>query len=163
MTDMNRIIFRDYPHFSMHEFECPCCHTVMLAPDLVYYFEQLRVELYKHLGFEVPVRIASGYRCPMHNAKPSIRGVKNSFHTQGKAGDPYAPGVSKLVVAKCADRAGFPRVGLYRKTVTLPKPGGGRRTVSTLVLHCDLGDPAALGTRRLFGDGWPAGYVEAHG
>ena len=66
------------PHFSLDEFQCPCCLTVRLQPNLLHRLEALR-------GRWGPVRITSGYRCPSHNRE--VGGVENSRHMVGAAAD----------------------------------------------------------------------------
>lgn len=66
------------PHFSLREFQCPCCLTVRLRPELLIRLEALR-------GLWGPVRITSGYRCPSHNTE--VGGSPISRHLIGCAVD----------------------------------------------------------------------------
>lgn len=66
------------PHFLLREFQCPCCLTVRLRPELLDRLEALR-------GRWGPMRITSGYRCLKHNSE--VGGVRNSRHMIGAAAD----------------------------------------------------------------------------
>lgn len=73
-------------HFKSEEFRCRCgCQGPGLAPlpftdlELLNCLEEIREAAGK------PVYINSGYRCPEYNER--VRGVKNSYHTLGKAAD----------------------------------------------------------------------------
>ena len=71
------------PHFSLKEFECPCCKCVRLDEKLLAKLEALRVLWGKSIV------ITSGYRCERHNRK--IGGARNSLHMKGKAVDIKVP------------------------------------------------------------------------
>ncbi len=66
-------------HFSLTEFECPCCGVVRLHKSLLNYIVMLRQILNK------PIYINSAYRCIKHNA--AVGGVENSYHLYGAAAD----------------------------------------------------------------------------
>jgi uncharacterized protein YcbK (DUF882 family) len=66
-------------NFMLKEFECPCCHRVMVHPKLVKILQLTR----EHLGR--PIVIDSGYRCNMHNNY--IGGTEFSKHLIGEAVD----------------------------------------------------------------------------
>ena len=66
-------------NFNLKEFECPCCHTVLLNPLLVSKLQKLRDE------WGQPLIITSGYRCEFHNRE--VGGVKRSLHRLGQAAD----------------------------------------------------------------------------
>ena len=66
-------------NFSLREFQCPCCHAVMIHPRLAAALQKLRCARGK------PVVITSGYRCARHNAE--VGGVPRSRHTRGLAAD----------------------------------------------------------------------------
>ncbi len=66
-------------NFNLKEFECPCCHTVLLNPLLVLNLQKLRDE------WGLPLIINSGYRCEIHNRE--VGGVKRSLHRLGQAAD----------------------------------------------------------------------------
>ena len=76
---MNTNNFQISEHFNLREFECPCCRRVIVNSELVRKLEKLR----QRTG--VPIRITSGYRCPVFNSK--IMGHPFSLHTQGRAVD----------------------------------------------------------------------------
>ena len=73
-------------NFSKSEFDCKCgCempdHVLENVQNLA---EQLQV-IRTLVG--QPININSAYRCPKHNAKPSVGGSKTSQHIHGKASD----------------------------------------------------------------------------
>lgn len=76
---MNTNNFKISEHFSLFEFECPCCKRVVVNKELVKKLEELR----RRTG--VPMRITSGYRCANFNSK--VAGHPFSLHTQGRAVD----------------------------------------------------------------------------
>ena len=67
------------PHFHAEEFRCPHCEAAIVSPELVHVLERIR----SHLGR--PLKIVSGYRCPIHNAE--VGGAANSQHMYGRAAD----------------------------------------------------------------------------
>ena len=71
--------FRLTKDFSLKEFECPCCHTVLLHPLLVSKLQKLRDEWGR------PLKVTSGYRCEVHNRE--VGGVEKSLHRAGQAAD----------------------------------------------------------------------------
>lgn len=86
-------------HFSRDEFACHHCGRVKVAADLVDHLEMLRA-LVAH-----PLRIVSGYRCPVHNR--AVHGAPRSQHLLGRAAD-LAIGEATVEQAK---RAGFKGIG----------------------------------------------------
>lgn len=70
---------RDTKNFKASEFACHHCGENKACQELIDICQKIRDKL------GAPIRINSGYRCPVHNAK--VGGVKNSYHTQGKAAD----------------------------------------------------------------------------
>lgn len=73
-------------HFSRREFACHHCGRIHIAPQLVTMLEAARRRVRK------PLRIVSGYRCPVHNRE--VGGAKSSQHLRGTAADVpagYAP------------------------------------------------------------------------
>ncbi len=69
-------------NFMLDEYGCKCgCKTELedVSANLIYQMQKLRDQ------FSLPIKIASGYRCPAHNKK--IGGAKNSQHMKGKAVD----------------------------------------------------------------------------
>ena len=94
----------------LKQMSCPCCSKVIYIPRLFELLEQLQ----KLIPLEILSSITSGYRCDKHNE--DVGGVKNSYHTQGKAADIYIGGVSakdeKVVsFVKAAREVGFKRIG----------------------------------------------------
>ena len=70
-------------HFNLIEFQCPCCHTVLLHPLLVTRLQALRLEWGR------AVVINSGYRCSGHNK--DVGGAAKSLHRLGRAADVRIP------------------------------------------------------------------------
>lgn len=71
-------------NFNLREFVCKggksCCNgTVMIDPELIRRLQAMRDEL------DLPINIASGFRCPDYNKR--VGGVKNSYHMRGQAAD----------------------------------------------------------------------------
>lgn len=100
--------------FNLNEFHCKgkgCCNTTLLDLDLVKTLQKIR----NHFG--KAIRINSGYRCPTHNASPSVGGDKNSSHCKGEAADIVVQGIEPLMVAKYCERIKVPRIGLYADRV----------------------------------------------
>jgi len=162
LGDLNRVKISD--NFYLSEFEChggSCCgYSVKVHPDVLVYAEAMRSALSEHRGVDTPLVFVSAYRCPIHNQREGgkhhsldPRDPRNSFHCQGKAGDPDSPGVSKVILARIAHTI-WPRVGFY----WAQRPRG-----SVLVLHCDIADPARLNIPARWGDAWPQGFLEANG
>lgn len=87
------------PHFQRREFECPHCGVSLVRDRLTECLEKLRA----HVGH--PIRIVSGYRCPVHNK--AVGGAPNSMHMYGAAADIPAG----LCSASVAAHAGFVGVG----------------------------------------------------
>ena len=70
-------------HFTVSELSCRHCRLVYVTPPLLIMLEKLR-------GLAgVPLDIASGYRCPGHNAR--IGGASKSKHCLGMAVDVKVP------------------------------------------------------------------------
>lgn len=87
------------PHFSSREFACHHCGQVKVAPTLVARLELLRAEVGR------PLRIVSGYRCPVHNR--AVGGAKLSKHVLGEAAD-IPSGYATIAQA---EKAGFRGIG----------------------------------------------------
>lgn len=67
-------------HFLISEFACRCpVGRSLIASDLVRVLDDIRCEL------DAPVRIVSGYRCPVRNLEQG--GTARSWHTVGLAAD----------------------------------------------------------------------------
>jgi zinc D-Ala-D-Ala carboxypeptidase len=88
-------------HFNAQEFACPHCGVAVVDPRLVTLLEAIRAVL------RGPVRVLSGYRCPVHNH--DVGGAADSQHMYGTAAD-IPPG---LVSPASAHRLGA--IGVGRK------------------------------------------------
>lgn len=94
-------------HFNLTEFQCPCCHTVKLHPELLRRAVRLRD------AWERPVVINSAYRCEKHNIR--VGGVTDSRHKLGRALDVRVPAWSQSEFRRLALFCGFAKVILYRE------------------------------------------------
>ncbi len=92
------------PHFTLSEFQCPCCLRVRLQPELLLRLEALR-------GIWGPLRITSGYRCTRHNR--DVGGVPGSRHLIGAAADIAVTPVEQGRFARLAKKQGFEQVIPY--------------------------------------------------
>lgn len=77
-------------NFNLKEFQCSCCGTVKIDPELVRRLQAMRDEL------GVPIIVNSGYRCPAHNK--AVGGAKDSQHLVGKAADITARDLPRLML-----------------------------------------------------------------
>lgn len=91
--------------FSLEEFECPCCHRVMLHPLLLRKLSLLRQEINR------PLLISSGYRCYKENRK--VHGVKASYHLFGLAVDVQVASMEMVDLRVYAIKISFGGIGLY--------------------------------------------------
>ncbi len=89
-------------NFNLKEFECPCCHTVLLNPLLVLNLQKLRDEWGR------PLIITSGYRCEFHNRE--VGGVKRSLHRLGQAADVQVMGSEQERFRNLAAKCGFGKI-----------------------------------------------------
>ncbi len=94
-------------HFNLIEFQCPCCHRVLLNPLLVIKLESLR------LKWSRPIIINSGFRCALHNVK--VGGVINSKHKLGQAVDVRVVEQEQETLSEIAQTVGFKKAILYKK------------------------------------------------
>ena len=69
----------DTKNFKVGEFACKCGCGNEVKQELIDMLQVIR----ERSG--IPIRVNSGYRCPIHNAK--VGGVKDSQHIQGVAAD----------------------------------------------------------------------------
>lgn len=97
--------FKITENFSLREFQCPCCHTVMLHPRLALALQKLRG------SWGRPVVITSGYRCARHNVE--VGGAARSRHMRGLAADIAVPRAEQDHVRGLARRAGFSKAIAY--------------------------------------------------
>lgn len=99
--------FRLAEHFNLAEFQCPCCHTVKLHPELLRRAVRLRA------AWGRPLVINSAYRCARHNRE--VGGAVGSRHLLGRALDARAPGAGQEEFKRLALSCGFTKVILYAK------------------------------------------------
>lgn len=102
---MNKIRLNQY--FNLKEFECPCCHRVMLSEILLQKLFQLRYLLGK------PINIDSGYRCVEDNK--AIGGSIGSYHMKGMAADISVEGMPLYDLYQEALEFNFTGIGFYEK------------------------------------------------
>lgn len=98
----------DFPiskNFNLKEFECPCCHRVMIHADLVQKLQFLRNDI------GLPIVVTSGYRCREYNEK--VGGVNNSYHMLGMAADVTVKFGHLTELYFLAKEIGFTGIGLY--------------------------------------------------
>ena len=98
--------------FTKQEFACPHCGKVKVAEMLVSKLQQLRDIINK------PIKITSGYRCPVENKK--VGGAKNSAHLLGEGADIQVKGMSSayiknmpVILAIIASKIANIRIGIY--------------------------------------------------
>lgn len=74
-----------------------CCNESIIRKQVVDAFQRVR-DIYGG-----PITIGdsggSGYRCPIHNASPTVKGASNSLHLTGNALDLHASDTSRLLWA----------------------------------------------------------------
>ena len=99
--------FQITKHFKLIEFQCPCCHRVLLNPLLVSKLELLRLKWGK------PIIINSGFRCVSHNRE--VGGVIDSKHKLGQAADVRVISSEQGVFREIAVATGFSKAITYRK------------------------------------------------
>jgi len=102
---MNKIRLNQY--FNLKEFECPCCHRVMLSEILLEKLFRLRFKLGK------PVLINSGFRCEAYNYK--VKGSKGSYHMLGLAADICVPETILSDLYQVVLQLNFTGIGFYEK------------------------------------------------
>lgn len=94
-------------YFRREELACRHCGECLLDPVALQTLDELRYRA----GF--PLRVNSGYRCPVHNER--VGGAKHSYHTKGQAFDLWLPrDPQRTFVAFLAARVGFTGIGVYR-------------------------------------------------
>lgn len=98
-----------YPNFAPHEIACRHCGDLLINWEAMNALQRLRN------SWKSPLRILSGYRCPIHNEK--VGGVAGSLHLQGRAFDIHTPtswtGKHTASFIWHATKAGFSGIGLY--------------------------------------------------
>jgi zinc D-Ala-D-Ala carboxypeptidase len=91
-----------WPHVSLREIACPCCGQAQIWPQALDAFERLR----RALG--APLRITSGHRCALHNAR--VGGAPLSLHKR-LAFDIALAGQDRAALLAAARAAGFTGFG----------------------------------------------------
>lgn len=101
------------PHFSSSEMRCPCCNHQVMDVEFMLVLEHTRKM------FKRPMKVNSGYRCPIYNA--SLKGAsKHSQHMAGKAADISCSSPrDKYELIRCALAAGITGIGIYDSFVHL--------------------------------------------
>ncbi len=95
-------------NFQLREFECRCCGSVKIDPDLLLKLQKMRDYL------DAPLIITSGYRCPAHNR--TVGGVSKSEHLTGRAADislENHPTILAEEMIRIARNFGFNGLGIY--------------------------------------------------
>jgi uncharacterized protein YcbK (DUF882 family) len=91
--------------FIMKEFECSCCNTVKLSPDLLTRLNHLRNIINR------PIYINSGYRCKEENQR--VGGVPGSYHLLGMAVDIHVKDILLSDLLIYTQEIGFNGIGFY--------------------------------------------------
>ena len=92
-------------HFTVNEFECPCCKRV----EMDYIFMQDLDAARSVAG--VPFRINSGYRCERYNLE--IKGSVGSSHLKGLAANIRCKdSTQRFKIVRALIRAGITRIGV---------------------------------------------------
>lgn len=97
-------------NFKSTEFDCHgkgCCTETPIDDELIEILQELR----NHFG--KPVKVNSGYRCPVHNG--NVGGAsKTSYHMKGMAADIKINGVHPMRIARYLDNLNVSgRIGCY--------------------------------------------------
>lgn len=87
---------------------CPCCGAEMMNDEFMQRLDRLR----DLVGF--PLRITSGYRCPVYNDKIAASG-RGGPHTTGRAVDLLISGGRAWELVGEAIKHGFTGVGVKQK------------------------------------------------
>ena len=104
-----------WPNFSSSELSCRHCGGLYLWPEFIDRLQRLRETM------NAPLRILSGHRCALHNAR--VGGAPLSEHLK-LAADISLQGLNRFYLRDAAKQAGFTGFGYY-----------------TTFLHVDLGRP----------------------
>ena len=103
-----------WPHFTPHEIACPCCGETCIWPEALDALERLRAALAS------PLRINSGHRCALHNAR--VGGAPLSLHKK-LAFDIALVGHDPAALLAAARSAGFTGFGFGRTFLHLDTRG----------------------------------------
>ncbi len=94
-------------NFDSGEFTCGCgCQKDKVSPVLISKLQMLRDDIGK------PIKITSGYRCPVENKK--VGGAKNSAHLLGEGVDIQTE-LSTVTLAMIASKIKGIRIGIYER------------------------------------------------
>ena len=98
-------------HFKRSELVCKCgCDIEQMDGDFMELLERMRRQLHR------PLYISSGFRCHQHNDRSG--GVKNSYHTQGRAVDLlYEGSQERYQIVGMAITLGFSGVGIDKSFI----------------------------------------------
>jgi len=92
-------------HFSLTEFQCPCCGLMLMDP---YFLKKLDLAR-DYAG--VPFVITSGFRCKRHNE--AVGGKPDSAHLKGKAADiACTSSHRRWLIVRSLIQAKFSRIGI---------------------------------------------------
>lgn len=95
-------------YFKPAEFACRCCGENRMDPVFLEEVDELRHR------FGRPLTVASGYRCPRHNAEVSSTG-RTGPHTTGRAVDLTVDRAPALEVLRIALALRFTGIGIQQK------------------------------------------------
>ena len=109
-TDLRRAMTKYAPVFRIEEFVCRHCGEVTMHTDFLDKLYHLRDAL------SWPMKVSSGYRCPLHNKAVSSTGL-NGPHTTGRAADIEVSGLVAYHLIRLAFEAGITGIGVSQKGV----------------------------------------------
>lgn len=98
-------------YFKREEFACRHCGQNEIKDAFVDRLDKLRAAV----GF--PLRVTSGYRCPLYNSKVASTGPDGP-HTTGRAADILVDRERALAVVREALKLGFTGFGIQQKGAT---------------------------------------------
>lgn len=116
-------------HFNTREWDCHCdCKTdTLVEPELIRKLEVIRSWLDK------PIKITSGFRCPIQQQKLRDDGrhtaAQTSTHEEGRAADLWCDNMPGYELAEIAERAGFFSIGIAKTWIHVDLRPGVRRWV----------------------------------
>jgi len=116
MTNTATLDAARWPHFTARELACPCCGEMFVLPEALDAIEALRVAM------NAPLRIDSGHRCALHNAR--VGGAPLSMHKKlafDVALGAHDPALLASQARKCGFRGfGFGQTFLHLDTRARP-------------------------------------------